>query len=223
MSKKLSPTDACRHLLFCNQLQKPFAFCQVLCVLLVALAGYRPWYAQGPSDNPFRAASNLARTSWKMQDLGMSAREEATGLLMTSLNETADAIAEVEGDNTLLDRARNGGPSENFSFPIMPTTEEEWQAWEGTFSIPCDTPTRVSWRTHHRVAREREACSTPMCGVYDFHDDVFCNDDPPSSVCRCKRTSKGVRAYDSRRDRSDGPACAGAHRGGMRRQRYPLS
>ena len=66
-----------------------------------------------------------------MQDLGESTREEETGLLMTVLNETADAEAEIENDKALLERAKNGGPPENFTFPIMPSTEEEWKAWEG--------------------------------------------------------------------------------------------
>jgi hypothetical protein len=77
-----------------------------------------------------------------MQDLGGSSREEATGLLMTALNETTlnnnqttDAEKEVEADNALLERAKDGGPSINFSFPIMPSTEEEWKSWEGETSL----------------------------------------------------------------------------------------
>jgi len=50
-------------------------------VCAVAIAGFKPWYAAGPTGNPFRSAMNLAGTSWKMDDLSQSRREEVSGLL----------------------------------------------------------------------------------------------------------------------------------------------
>lgn len=46
-----------------------------------------------------------------------------------------NATAEVEGDDALLDRATAGTPKLNFSFPIMPSTEEEWKNWERQFAL----------------------------------------------------------------------------------------
>lgn len=54
---------------------------QLAAVCVVAIAGFKPWYAAGPTGNPFRSAMNLAGTSWKMGDLSQSRREEVSGLM----------------------------------------------------------------------------------------------------------------------------------------------
>mmetsp|Transcript_3114 Transcript_3114/g.7787 ORF Transcript_3114/g.7787 Transcript_3114/m.7787 type:complete len:303 (+) Transcript_3114:155-1063(+) len=119
----------------------------VLTVCVVAMAGYRPWYAAGPSGNPFRQASIEGRTSWKLDDLGQSRREEFTGLLQ-ALGADSSLVANSGVSNSsgtssgnatsgdLEDVPLLGGKESNWSFPIMPNTEEEWKQWEEKQGYP---------------------------------------------------------------------------------------
>lgn len=72
---------------------KPLMHAQVSAVCIISIAGFKPWYSEGPTGNPFRHAMDLAGTSWKMGDLSQSRREEVSGLL-----EAAAAGGDVNGE-----------------------------------------------------------------------------------------------------------------------------